>query len=124
MEGRMAYVISLTKVQQILEGEVDKINIRPFADTAKQLIDQHLLGEGIADSLLSEIGCWLAAHFYTASRRRPGEIEIGDVREKYYSKIGQGLEQTEFGQQAMILDPTAKLSKMNEKRTLISIEVI
>jgi len=120
----MAVAIPIQRVQDTYDGDIDQKEFKNFEATSLALIEQYLLDIGISDSLLSEIGIWLTCHFATIKNRRAGEIQIEDIKEKYYSVIGKGLEQTEYGQQAILLDPSGILKKLSGKRTQMSIEVL
>ena len=112
----MAYSISLDKVRDVLERTSTEAEIKPFVKTAEIVVDNYLLGEDIGDGLLSEIGVWLAAHFATVKYRRSGQESTGDVQVRYYAKIGFGFESTEYGQQAVLLDPSGVLEDLSRSK--------
>jgi hypothetical protein len=118
------YNIAINRVQNIIEKKDTIDNVAPFVDTAKVLLDNYFADEDISDTLLSEIGCWLAAHFYTLKNRQSGQESSGDVQVRYYAKIEMGLRATSYGQQAIAMDPTGILDNLDKRKHKVSIEVI
>jgi hypothetical protein len=118
----MSYSINLDKVISILHTSVEKDSLRPFREVAESLLNEHLLPQDV--SLLSSIGVWLTAHFATIKYRQTGQERIEENEEKYYAKIGYGLEGTSYGQQAILLDPTGILKQISNTRRQASIKAL
>lgn len=60
---------------------------------------------------------WLSAHFYAIRDQRTAMEKAGDVAEEFQYKVGLMLQQTIFGQQAMVLDFHGYLAALQRRLT-------
>jgi len=90
------------------------VDLTPFINTATKLIDNALVGKGLDDDTLTLIELWLSAHFSKILELHPAEERVGAVAMQYQWKVGLNLQVTMYGQQALILDTTGTLGKLNE----------
>lgn len=86
--------------------------LETFITTANTLVDEVLAGEH-SETLLKQIELYLAAHFYHITDPNYASQKIDESEHKYRSKIGFGLHLTHYGQQAMMLDISGKLTEIN-----------
>ena len=84
---------------------------------ATSLVDDQLLGLGYADAKLKNIELYLASHFAVLSSEKGphAAIVVGEASERYHNIYEAGLASTRFGQQAMLLDSSGKLSALSAK---------
>jgi hypothetical protein len=89
------------------------IDLTPFIDFANELVNDHCLDSDYADAKLLKIETLLAAHFYTVrDPRRRGE-QVDTIRADYESKVHYGLQQSKYGESAMLLDKDGNLAAFN-----------
>ena len=102
------------EVREIIETDLDDDQVLPFLDTSNVLVDEHLIvTPAISAPLLKKIEIYLAAHFITLWDPRSQKEEAGDTRFTYEGKTAMGLDSSKYGQMAQTLDPTGKLSQLD-----------
>ena len=92
------------EVTRIIDTAYTDEQVTPFLTPAGLLVDAVLSGEGYSEELLTQIECWLAAHFVAVADPRVAQEGIGDLSVTYDGKTAMGLNQTRYGQQVLILD--------------------
>lgn len=96
-------------------GNLIKTNfdVDAFIATATLMVDETLVGQGLSDARLIQIELWLAAHFVAVAEERGALLgsNKGESEEEYGVKVGEGLNMTRFGQQALMLDTTGLLAE-------------
>lgn len=108
-------------VRAIIEVSLNPpVNLRPFIEAAKSLTD-HVETKD-ADSILGadalrQIETWLAAHFYAIRDQQYAEKSTEKASGTFQGKTDMYLSSTQWGQQAMILDVTGRLAKLNKEMT-------
>ena len=103
------------QVKEIIETDLDTT---PFIDTATILVDD-LVGKCLSDEKLEKIELYLSAHFVTLQERVLKSDEFGDSKEEYFADIGKGLDSSNYGQTAKVLDTSGCLANFgNPKATL------
>lgn len=101
-------------VAEIIEADA-AISMTPFIAVASSVVDDHCLGVGLTDAKLLLIETWLGAHFYSLRDRRVVSEKAGPVSEnKDPVVLGKALEQSTYGQTAMMLDTSGKLAAWNK----------
>ena len=116
-----------TAVKLIIESDDDiSSDLAPFIEAASSMVSQ--LCEPATDSdgdlihdatSLELVERWLSAHFYAIRDNAPRTINerAGSVGAQYSSRIDLALNQTHWGQQAMLLDYSGELAKWNKDVT-------
>lgn len=102
--------------------EVDgTINLDPFILAANEIVTEVCAvatkEDGSAwhtEARLTVIETWLAAHFYCILDPRADMEHAGSVSVRYQYKVDLGLNVTTYGQQAILLDTSGGLAKLNE----------
>jgi hypothetical protein len=104
----MARVTS-SEVKGLIKTSLD---VDPLIATATLLVDENLVGQGMTDARLKTIELWLSAHFVAVAEERGAltRSKKGDSDEDYEIKVGEGLNMTRFGQQALALDSSGILA--------------
>lgn len=99
--------------------EVSDESMSFFITQADTIITELFAGSTISTGILSQIGLYLAGHYYVLSAegggityRRAGQSE---ERFKSFGFDGVGFQTTRFGQMACALDTTGKLVAMSLK---------
>ena len=108
----MAVRVTSEEVAQIIDYDTAAItDISPFITMANMMVNSRI-GEGVlAEEVLKEIERWLAAHFVAIRDPRIKSESVDVISTSYQGQTGMGLQATLYGQQAMMLDTTGKLSK-------------
>ena len=110
--------VTTDEVKEIIS--TSETELTPYIVAAGTLIDDLLVGHGLTTTQLKEIERWLAAHFLSAKvpKGQLMEQEIGETREKYAEgkAFGEALASTYYGQRALLLDTTGRLSNIGLKR--------
>ena len=110
----MACRVTPAEVIAIMDTELEAEDVQPFADMANALGNEHLLGEGVSESLLGQIEKQLAAHYVAAFKDRIAESQkLGDASIKFIVKADMGLDLTPYGQMAKSMDPTGILAELD-----------
>lgn len=114
----MAYRTTEDAVKGILGGNYDTVaapSLAPFLRSANVLTNR-LYTAAVEESLevstaeLAEIECYLAAHFYMQSDKGYAARSNLSASATFQGQTGKGLESSDYGQQAMLLDPTGFLT--------------
>jgi hypothetical protein len=86
---------------------------------ATVMVDEILVGEGLSANTLKNSELYLASHFATLSAEKGplAAVSVGEATERYHDIYKEGLNATRFGQQAMVIDPTGKLSAASARAT-------
>lgn len=111
--------VTATEVRQLIEldsGFSDS-DLAAFISAANVLTNQVNTEGGITDTTqLKEIERWLAAHFSAIRDVRSDSEDVSDgPSQKFQYKVDLGLAQTQYGQQAMMLDTSGYLSGLNKE---------
>ena len=96
--------------------DTGRTDLTPFIAVATLLVDQ-LDDTCLDDDMLKEIERWLTAHFVNVSEGGAVQRDkIGDA-ETWFSItfLGEGLKQTRYGQQAILMDCSGQLAKLGVK---------
>lgn len=93
----------------------------PFITTANILVDELLLTLGYSDPLLKQIELYLSAHFTGMKQRQLDSEEFGDSENDYIGEVGKGLEFTQYGQQAKVLDFQGGLADVGKPKAQIQV---
>ena len=102
------------EVEEIIEYD-SSISLTPFINIANQLVTELCADSDYSDDRLLEIERWLSAHFYTVRDQRAASEKAGSVAISYQYKIGMLLQNTRYGQQALILDTAGNLAQLNKR---------
>jgi hypothetical protein len=109
--------VSDPEVKAIIE--TDDTDLAPYIYAASAVVDKHLLSQGVASETLKEIERWLAAHFLAAKEQQAAQESYGNSSATYQGQTGLGLDGTQYGQRAKLIDPTGNLARAS----LDSVEV-
>jgi hypothetical protein len=110
------------EVKEIIATTLDTT---PFINTATKLVTKYLSGEDCHDSeTLELVELWLAAHFTALRERQLEKEKLSKAEDTYLGRAGMGLEFTQYGQTAKMLDCSGKLASMDSKKRAIVFEVV
>ena len=100
----------------VLETSLTDDQIDPFIQTANIMVTEYLAGSdcGLSDDLLKEIETYLAAHFVTLRDRIVQREAADGVSFDYQGSTDAGLDSSQYGQTAQILDSCGKLSQLSD----------
>lgn len=112
----MTIRVTDAEVREIIEVDAG-LTLTPFITIASLLVDTHLASEISSTDLLKEIERWLAAHFVSVRDPRVVSESIDTVSRTFESgRMGEGLAGTRYGQQALTLDSSGALQRLNLKK--------
>ena len=86
-----------------------------FITAANLIVDEHLKGKDLSETELKEIERWLAAHFVAVRDKRAQSETVGSAHVSYANAYDMGLDFTEYGQMAKVLDGSGTLAKLGQK---------
>lgn len=109
------------EVKDIIDTEKTSSQVDPYITSAHLVVDQHLLGQGLSEALLTEIERWLSAHFVAVDDKQEDFVWIGDSRARFGGKFGLGLDFTAYGQQVKLLDPTGALAALGKPKASFTV---
>jgi hypothetical protein len=101
-------------VEAIIQYD-DSIDLTPFITVANQLVTELCSDSGYSDARLLEIERWLSAHFYHIDDQHVAMEKAGEVTASYQYKIDLAINQTKYGQMAMVLDTAGNLAQLNKR---------
>lgn len=97
--------------------EIDTVSIKdldPYIESAAILVDEEIAPLGVlSEARLELIERWLAGHFYAVRDQRASTERADVVSVSYQHKVDLGLHLTPQGQQALVLDSTGTLARLN-----------
>lgn len=108
--------VGIDEVEEILEADADPGEglVAACIAAAHEMMEEVFEDEtGISTGLLKEIERWLSAHFVMVRERRKSSEKLGEASIAYDGNVGtgkMGLELTPYGQQAIALDTTGRLT--------------
>lgn len=108
--------------------DADTTDVTVFIQTANLVVSEELVGKGLSDARLKQIELYLAAHYGCLAgekggitREKVGESEIG-YRQDF--KSSPNLSMTRYGQQALALDTSGSLAKMDAPKGKAEFRVV
>ena len=109
----MAVRAQSAEVQALLEDSAYTVTL--FITQANIVVNELLAPGGtsaLSEDRLGLIETYTAAHFATLVREKGGlaQDKMGDAEQRYHNIYKAGFSATRFGQQALFLDTTGKLS--------------
>lgn len=110
----MAYRITDADVEELIEVDV-AISLTPFIAAAEELVTELCLASGYSTTRLKIIESWLAGHFYTMRDQQVANEAAGSVRVSYQYDIGRNLQQTKYGQTAILMDTAGNLAALSKR---------
>jgi hypothetical protein len=111
--------VSATQVKVIIETTLADSVVEACIDTATVIVDDIAAADAtVSSERLTLLEKWLAAHFVAIREpRTQSEGVAGGGNESFQTfKTDLGLASTQYGQQAIALDPTGILAKAGEKK--------
>lgn len=110
----MAYRITDAEVQDLVEVD-DSISLTPFIAAAEELVTECCTDSDYTVTRLAMIEAWLSAHLYLMRDQAVASERAGDVSVNYQYQIGLNLQQTKYGQTAMMLDTAGNLAALSKR---------
>lgn len=106
--------VTVNDVKKVYPTSAD---LSGFLQTAKLLVANQLLDQGLSDATLFEITVYLTAHFATVGMEHGGlkSKKVGESTETWNATGDKdtGLKSTGYGQTAMLLDSSGTLAGLN-----------
>ena len=119
--------VSTDEVKEImidLDSAVTDAKITACITAANITVTNTCTSTSLSAAQLKEIERWFSAHLVCIMDPQLVSEEAMDAKDTYQQKIGLGLNQTRYGQQAMVLDTSGSLGKLGEKKITASLTVL
>lgn len=102
-------------VLRIYTPDDSGLDVAPFIDAAHALVEEVLTASSVAlsDTMLTHIEKYLAAHFCAVTCQEAVKEGVGTASIDFGTVLGQGLDQTKYGQQAKLLDTSGTLARLD-----------
>lgn len=120
----MANRVTDSEVRTLLGAE-SSLEVAPYVATANLLVTEELGSAGLTTDRLTQIELYLAAHFAALTPNAPQanmtQGESGEDRIRLGGQFGMGFDQTRFGQQAMAMDTSGNLRRLQKPKASFSV---
>ena len=110
----MAVRVTDAEVKEIIDWD-STISLTPFIEIANSLVTELCTDSGHDAQRLKNIERWLAAHFYHIDDQHISREKAASVGVEYQFKIDLAINQTKYGQQAIVLDTAGNLAQLNKR---------
>lgn len=115
----MANRVTAAEVKVVINTDILDANVTSFIDIANEIVTSELTPTSdLSDARLTSIELYLSAHFVAISDPDEGmkirEYVTDEVRIDYIDNFGAGLQGTNYGKQALILDTTGTLASLGK----------
>ena len=101
------------KICKEIDADTPEAETASFIESAHVLLCSVLDGYGVPTPLMTQIEKYLAAHFAAIAYPVVKREGLGPMSRSYESKVNLRLDNTKYGQQALALDPTGRLSELS-----------
>lgn len=109
MTDENTHRVTPSEVTTIFFTEMDAPELRTWIAVAHELVDEHLVGQGVSDGVLKQVEKLLSAHFASINDPVSEGGMIGNASFDYQGDTGMYLDATRYGQAAKAVDPTGQL---------------
>jgi len=106
--------VSDVDIIKIIDIDSD-IDLDPFILVANELVTEKCTNSSYSATRLKAIEQWLTAHCYQMRDQLVKTETAGPVSVTYAGKVGLGLQQTKYGQMAMLLDTAGNLAALTKQ---------
>lgn len=109
-------------VRDIFDTNIDDDSLDAWIEIANELVDDIANADSSIDSTrLTKIEKLLSAHFASTEEPLVEEDSIGDSSATYQGEWGMNLRSTDYGQSAIVLDPTTTLSTLGKPSATVGV---
>jgi hypothetical protein len=91
-----------------------------FIDIATAMVDDRLAEKSLTDTVLKILEMYLSAHFAVLKYKYNISSKIGPSSDSFANQVDLGLNQTVYGQQAVVLDSSGTLAALNQQASKAS----
>lgn len=109
----MAYATTDAAVRALLDNPDPNADYTFALDTAYNIVTENCTDSGQSDTTLELIVRWLAAHFVEVRRARLRRDAVKTAEGEIISQSDLGFDVTHYGQQAMRIDKSKALARLN-----------
>jgi len=108
--------VTATEVKEIVETTIIDAEVDTFIIVANLTTNRVNTEGGITDAAtLKEIERWLSAHFVRIRDIASASEKAGPVAQSFQYKVDLNFNQTQYGQQALILDYSGTLASLQKQ---------
>lgn len=115
----MAVRTTEEEVKKIIETNLSTVTIESYITTANVLVNNSLSGQGLSETLLTEIEKYITAHLIAFNSERQAYKKSINETSETYGVLGKMLEGTTYGQTALMLDASGLLSTSSKTKVVI-----
>lgn len=110
--------VTPTDLEEVIGTTYGVAILNAFINMAHRMVEDNLLGKGLSADALYQIELNLAAHALAMRQRQAMRKAVGDGEYEvvYTGTFGAGLESTQYGQMALLMDTTSSLASLGQKR--------
>lgn len=112
------------EVREIIDIDSTITDLTPYITIANIVVNKNCVDSSLDDAQLKEIERWLAAHFVCIRDPRSASEKAGSVAISYQYKLGLGLQSSQYGQQAIMLDSSGALARLNKGKKPTKIQFV
>ena len=105
---------TIAELKKIFETTLTDDELTAFMTTASTMVDTYLSDKGVSDSVLTQIETYLAAHVASLRERQLSFEAAGASSATYQGTTGDLLTSTNYGQTAIMLDPSDTLRTLGK----------
>lgn len=111
----MANRVSVAELKDIIDLDTTLTDamITVFITSANRIINKVITSTSMTETDKKDVEMWLAAHFVAIRDTRSASETAGPVSQSVQYQLGLGLNVTMYGQQAMLLDSSGALARLN-----------
>lgn len=103
--------VTASEVKELVDTELSDSVVDSWIDVANELTTDIQNAGNVSSSRLDNIEKLLAGHFLRTQDKDVASESVKDARFDFTGSFGKYLEQTRYGQQAKVLDPTGTLAQ-------------
>jgi hypothetical protein len=111
----MSARVSAVEVREVMDVAAELTNLTPYINLANRFTTATLASAGLIEAVLKDIELMLSCHFITLRDPRVASEGVATVSQSFQYSVGKGLEASMYGQQAMMIDTSGTLFRLNKK---------
>ena len=119
----MANRVTVAEVEQIIQIDSSFVDadVTICINGANIIVTQVCVDSSLTTPQLKEIERWLSAHLCAIRQKQVSRERADVVEQAFQHKLGLNFQVTMYGQQAMMLDTSGALSRLNDGKKTVAI---
>lgn len=110
-------------VRDLIETALTDDQITAFIESAHSIIETRLQVSScdMSEAELTKVELWLSAHFVAMRERQLSSTKLGDASDSFMGQAGMGLDFTQYGQTAKLMDRCGILANLGKARASLDL---